>query len=85
MAGYKNKLNTGLKLTKDLFADIIQSDCVYNEDVWAVIEHAMVSRKLKKGYKGTILSHTDIDSYNRLHSVLEVICSVGYSKFLRTR
>ena len=83
--GYKNKLGVGLKVTKDLFSDILQSDCVYDEVVWSVIEHAMTQRKLKRGHKGIITLRVEERAQKPLQAVLEAICDNGYASFLRSR
>lgn len=79
----KNTIGEGIDLTMNIFADMVGSDTVKCEDVWKVVEHAMIHRKKMRGFKKVLLSNMPEDSAGALTGILESICSVGYGKFLR--
>ena len=48
---YKLNIKVGQELTKSLFEEMVNSSDIRKESVWTIIEHALIKRKMRRGYK----------------------------------
>lgn len=83
MCKLKINLKTGNEITKMIFSEILLDDAVCNDAVWDIVEYAISTRRMKRGYRGVFKNNLCIETGDRLSAILVKVCEAGYDRAVR--